>query len=457
MKRSPSVCLSVAAVVRVRSGQNFYPHDIEDAVRRCHIAIRPGSVVAVATTGPEGEGLAVIVELNAGEGGGEASGGGGGAAAGEATQLGKKDIAMAQKAFKLAQRLPAAARGPAIRGLAKLGAWWMSSGGGKEGGGERQQKGTEVAAPGGPTDAKLQSVETAIKRAVLSRFGIPVADVILARAVSTSYTHTHLHAHPADVVHLSSLSLCVPPPLSPTARGVEDEQRQDPAHGHSGGAAGRRARREYHTPLLRPLQPHYHRHPHLLLRPPLHRPVQGAAAAGQPLETRAPPHLHRSPAQPHPQQLRTPGPLPPRREAPRGLHPGRGAEAGRRHRAQPVRDLHVRRGEDAGPLRPRQRHRHEGGGSTGGGVRPARPAQSLHVPRRPHARRPLQRRHPPLQHSARRTVRSGEGARGGAAGGGTCSGGGVGVQEGGSRRCPASSGSDASPPAPARRSWPSWR
>ena len=194
-------------------GQNFYPHDVEDAVRRCHDAIRPGSVVAVAVTGAEGEGLAVMVELKEGEGGvGGGNAGGGAAAAGDAGKLSKGDIAMAQKAFKLAQKLPAVARGPAIRGLAKLGAWWTASGRGKEG--EVQHKGKEGTAADGPTEAELQSVETAIKRAVLSRFGIPVADVILARAVSSSNTSTPTHSMSASSPALTA-SLCALSVLSP--------------------------------------------------------------------------------------------------------------------------------------------------------------------------------------------------------------------------------------------------
>ncbi len=155
-------------------GVNIYPHDIEDCVRQCHPAIRPGSTVAFPTSGPEAEGLAVLVELKE-----AATSPSSGSSAGK---LGKGDIAMAQKIFKAASRLPAVARAPAIRGLAKLGAWWMA---GRGGGGEKAGKEGEGCEGDGVGlgAEEMEAVQRAIKRAVLSRFGIPVADVILARAV----------------------------------------------------------------------------------------------------------------------------------------------------------------------------------------------------------------------------------------------------------------------------------
>ena len=151
-------------------GSNFYPHDIEDAVRRCHDAIRPGSVVAFATSGSDGEGLAVLVELKESE---EPS------PAGRTGKLGKKDIARAQKLFKHAQKLPSVVRGPAIRGLAKLGAWWTS------GGPEGKDDAAAVETRAAYEDGEMEGVEKAIRRAVLTHFGIPVIDVILAQAVRT--------------------------------------------------------------------------------------------------------------------------------------------------------------------------------------------------------------------------------------------------------------------------------
>ena len=179
-------------------GVNFYPHDIEDAVRASHPSIRPGSVVALSTADPHPEGLAVLVELTAPATSSSA-------APSTPGKLGKGDIAMAQRIFKVASRLPAVARAPAIRGLAKLGAWWMA---GRGGGGAKGEKGEQVQGPGQEEEV-AEAVERAIKRAVLCRFGIPVADVILARAVRHTSYLGWTAPQSLRSSHLSPLPLCV--------------------------------------------------------------------------------------------------------------------------------------------------------------------------------------------------------------------------------------------------------
>ena len=156
----------------ILNGVNHYPHDIEDCVRSCHADIKAGCVVAAACTDRDREGLLVMVEVKEKE---VVAGGGG-----EGGRMGKKEIAIAQKVFKQANKLPVVMRAPAIRGLAKLGAWWTT------GGANRGKQGSEGGKAATHSESELDSVEKAIRRAVMSRFGIPIADVIIAQPVSLS-------------------------------------------------------------------------------------------------------------------------------------------------------------------------------------------------------------------------------------------------------------------------------
>ena len=156
----------------ILNGVNHYPHDIEDAVRSCHADIKAGSVVAVAcSTAGGGEGLLVMAEVKERE----TAAGGGGEGGGK---MSKQQVLMAQRVFKQANRLPVAMRAPAIRGLAKLGAWWTS------GGADKGKAGAGGAQAAAYSESELSGVEKAIRRAVMLRFGIPVADVVLAQPVS---------------------------------------------------------------------------------------------------------------------------------------------------------------------------------------------------------------------------------------------------------------------------------
>ena len=168
----------------ILNGVNHYPHDIEDCVRACHTDVKAGSVVAVACTDSDkGEGLLVMVEVKEREA--AAASGGGGGSGGAGGKMGKKEIAIAQKVFKHANKLPVIMRAPAIRGLAKLGAWWTS------GGGDKEKQDSAGVANAMYSESELDGVEKAIRRAVVSRFGIPVADVVIAQPVSLT--------HPASI------------------------------------------------------------------------------------------------------------------------------------------------------------------------------------------------------------------------------------------------------------------
>ena len=156
----------------ILNGVNHYPHDIEDCVRTCHVYIKAGSAVAVACMDRDREGLLVMVEVKERE----ATAGGGG----EGGKMGKNEIAIAQKVFKQANKLPVIMRAPAIRGLAKLGAWWTSSGA------DRDKKGAGGVKVAMYSESELDGLEKAIRRAVMSRFGIPIADIVLAQPVSLS-------------------------------------------------------------------------------------------------------------------------------------------------------------------------------------------------------------------------------------------------------------------------------
>ena len=156
----------------ILNGVNHYPHDIEDCVRTCHADIKAGSVMAVACMDRDREGLLVMLEVNEKE---AAAGGGGGSG-----KMGKREMAIAQKVFKQANKLPVIMRAPAIRGLAKLGAWWTT------GGADRDKKSVEGVKAAMYSESEMDSVEKAIRRAVMYRFGIPIADVILAQPVSFS-------------------------------------------------------------------------------------------------------------------------------------------------------------------------------------------------------------------------------------------------------------------------------
>ena len=103
-------------------------------------------------------------------------------------KMSSSQVAMANTAFKYAQSLPSFIRGPTIRCLARWGAKYMKH---KRQSAEKEKKalaeanGLKGAATTEMfTTVELESVEKAIRRAVMGRYGIPVAEVIVLKPVS---------------------------------------------------------------------------------------------------------------------------------------------------------------------------------------------------------------------------------------------------------------------------------
>ena len=77
------------------NGQNFYPVDIEQAIRECHPAIRPAAIMATPVEIKDTEQLIIMVELN------EAVNPN--ATSSSKSALGSNEIQLATKLFKKAQ------------------------------------------------------------------------------------------------------------------------------------------------------------------------------------------------------------------------------------------------------------------------------------------------------------------------------------------------------------------
>jgi len=165
------------------NGANFFPSDIEECATLSHPDIRPGCVVAVSLTREvhQSEGLAVIVELKD-KPQSSASSSSSSSKSGK-IKLSKDDIAMAQKIFKQTAKLPTIMRGPAIRGLARLGAWWTKDSAKSKNDEEKKIADGESNLMG-YNEQELINIERTIRSAILSTFGLPAHDVIIAQPVS---------------------------------------------------------------------------------------------------------------------------------------------------------------------------------------------------------------------------------------------------------------------------------
>ena len=159
------------------NGANFFPSDIEECAAASHEAVRPGCLVALPLTRElQTEGLAIVIELRDRPTSTSKSSGASGK-----TKLSKDQVAMAQKIFKQTAKLPAVMRGPAIRGLARLGAWWTRDSKSTSPGDSDSAVDSGGSSSLGYSETELVAIERSIRSSVLCMFGIPVHDVIIAR------------------------------------------------------------------------------------------------------------------------------------------------------------------------------------------------------------------------------------------------------------------------------------
>ena len=223
-------CSFASHLFSIVNGTKHYPLDIEEAIRAAttpciqvaaraaqpaapargtrsatpptaatparSIRLRPGGILAAEVedraTGKNE--LVVMVELMDAEAPaavteGKAAGSAGG---GSSSSSGKSQMAVANAVFKQVQRLPASIRTPTIKCLARMGARWQkyskeraaAAATAAAAGGESAEGGGAASRGCGYSVHELEQVEKAVRRAVIGRFGIPVAEVILLRSVS---------------------------------------------------------------------------------------------------------------------------------------------------------------------------------------------------------------------------------------------------------------------------------
>ena len=252
------MCVFGSHLFSIVNGTKHYPLDIEEAIRAAttpciqvaaraaqpaapargmrsatpptaatparSIRLRPGGILAAEVedkaTGKNE--LVVMVELMDAEAPaavteGKAAGSAGG---GSSSSGGKSQMAVANAVFKQVQRLPASIRTPTIKCLARMGARWQkyskeraaaaAAATAAAAGGESAEGGGAASRGCGYSVHELEQVEKAVRRAVIGRFGIPVAEVILLRSVRATAQHGHWIRQPQRCLP-SCLTLMITP------------------------------------------------------------------------------------------------------------------------------------------------------------------------------------------------------------------------------------------------------